>query len=466
MAVVAPAPGAWTPLTGDPGLWPYADGGDPTLPFNTYRMGGAVGMYQGAVCIFSVGGRNFQAPAGYAVEHQSRFSIYDPTTDSWVAADGTDDIDNGDGTWTSVGLCGYNNGRGGLSPVADDGVGVVMDQVFYVDGAVYVCGGESTGTVGGKMAKYDIASNVWSYTDELGDDEGVCRVGGGGLVEGHWYKVHTPDYLMRYDCATDTWQPDVHVPGLPVPQPYAPSGVIGRRLLIVDTFDLDNGDGTFGKLYVIDPVVSTLEIKPGPDVAIGQAGSIVWKGKLWLFGGRTAGAADSATDLIQYYDPVIDDWLTAPIRCPNMANEGVPNRSGHVCELIGDTVYLGNGLSDGGVMMNDLWSLNMTSMGLERHGDVDGNGVVDGLDLTGVLTAWATSPGDPMWDPEADLDSSGVVDGLDLAEVISNWSLEAALAPATPSGTAAQEDEPGPERIKNGKGERRGRRATSFGHGH
>jgi len=55
-------------------------------------------------------------------------------------------------------------------------------------------------------------------------------------------------------------------------------------------------------------------------------------------------------------------------------------------------------------------------------GDVDGNGVVNGLDLTAVITAWDTVPGHPRWNPAADLDGSGYIDGLDLTEVISNWT--------------------------------------------
>ena len=62
-------------------------------------------------------------------------------------------------------------------------------------------------------------------------------------------------------------------------------------------------------------------------------------------------------------------------------------------------------------------------------GDVDGNGVVDGLDLTAVLTAWETIPGDPLWNENADLDGNNVVNGLDLTEVISNWTVAAAAAP-------------------------------------
>ncbi len=56
-------------------------------------------------------------------------------------------------------------------------------------------------------------------------------------------------------------------------------------------------------------------------------------------------------------------------------------------------------------------------------GDVDGNCVVDGLDLTAVITAWQTTPGDPLWNPAADLDANGIVDGLDLTAVIANWTL-------------------------------------------
>ncbi len=62
-------------------------------------------------------------------------------------------------------------------------------------------------------------------------------------------------------------------------------------------------------------------------------------------------------------------------------------------------------------------------------GDVDCNLVVNGLDLTAVITAWQTKPGDALWNPKADLDVSGVVDGLDLTAVISNWTIPSSAAP-------------------------------------
>jgi len=56
------------------------------------------------------------------------------------------------------------------------------------------------------------------------------------------------------------------------------------------------------------------------------------------------------------------------------------------------------------------------------RGDVDGNMVVDGLDLSAVLSAWECTPGDPLWDAAADLDGNAVINGLDLTEVISYWT--------------------------------------------
>jgi len=93
-------------------------------------------------------------------------------------------------------------------------------------------------------------------------------------------------------------------------------------------------------------------------------------------------------------------------------------------------------------------------------GDVDGNGIVDGLDLTAVLTAWKTIPGDPLWNPYADLDGNGGVDGLDLTEVISNWGnvLTGCPAAASLASESSTAETPGrsPSNVRRGKGNVRG----------
>ncbi len=94
-------------------------------------------------------------------------------------------------------------------------------------------------------------------------------------------------------------------------------------------------------------------------------------------------------------------------------------------------------------------------------GDVDGNGVVDGLDLTAVITAWETAPGDALWNPIADLDCNGIVDGLDLTAVISNWTTAAAAAAASePAPPASLSTKPG--RSGAGPGNVRGRSGNAW----
>jgi parallel beta-helix repeat protein len=82
-------------------------------------------------------------------------------------------------------------------------------------------------------------------------------------------------------------------------------------------------------------------------------------------------------------------------------------------------------------------------------GDVDGNGIVDGLDLTAVMTAWQTTSGDPLWDPAADLDGNGLIDGLDLTAVISNWTTTAAAAPEESQASVTSTSDPDTSRRGN-----------------
>jgi len=52
------------------------------------------------------------------------------------------------------------------------------------------------------------------------------------------------------------------------------------------------------------------------------------------------------------------------------------------------------------------------------RGDLTGNGIIDGIDLAIILSAWGSS-GEPEFD--ADIDNDGVVGGTDLAFVLSGW---------------------------------------------
>jgi hypothetical protein len=55
-------------------------------------------------------------------------------------------------------------------------------------------------------------------------------------------------------------------------------------------------------------------------------------------------------------------------------------------------------------------------------GDATGDGVVDNDDLQAILDAWASSTGDPNYDPNADFDSNGTIDNTDLQELLDHWA--------------------------------------------
>ena len=360
VAAASAAFAQWTPLAPDPGLWPYADGPTVetvTLPHLTYRLGSAVGVYDGNVAIFSCGGRGAvtysRDAAGtdpkYWDNRQSKFSIYTPGI-GWVGADGTDDTNNGDGTWTSVGLTGYNNGNGTNSPIVGNGTGYVGDQAFYYDGGFYVFGGYPQW--GDVMAKYTVATNSWSAV-ALGDNDGLY-MDGGGLVGSTWYKVHKTDYLMAYDCSTDTWGPDVNIVGLTDPQ-FGAAGVgIGSNLYVVDT----DAAATPGALYIIDPVAGTVTNGAATPLPVREGVAVEYNGKLLLVGGRSGATNDTAVHYIQIYDPVSNTWTNSAVTLPSA-------RSGLLAEVIGDTLYVGNGFNasaDTPGLIDDFWSIGMNEV--------------------------------------------------------------------------------------------------------
>jgi hypothetical protein len=340
-----------------------------------YRMGGAVATIDNVERLVSVGGVALPTYSKFAPgsdpkywgNRQSHFSIFTPIAwtngaDSglggiWDSAFGGDDVGG-----VAVGLCGYNNGGGTASPVVGQGTGYIGDQSFAVDSdadgtdEIYVFGGYPQW--GGDMARYDPDTNSWS-AQEIGDSDGLY-MDGGGLIGTHWYKVHKEGFLMHYDATpgTDAWAADIAcndaATGLiPVPDPKfgAGSGVINGKLYIVDTYD------AAGAVYEIDPGAGTWTQKASTPLPRGQAGTVVYDGKLYLIGGRSGGANTTAKRTIQIYNPANDTWYMSPCTIPGdpIADKG---RSGMLTEIVGGQLYVGNGLNALDVdiaVIDDLW---------------------------------------------------------------------------------------------------------------
>lgn len=57
-------------------------------------------------------------------------------------------------------------------------------------------------------------------------------------------------------------------------------------------------------------------------------------------------------------------------------------------------------------------------------GDLNGDGVVDILDIAMVARAYGSYPGHPRWNPNADLDNNSIIDILDIARTARNYGKE------------------------------------------
>ena len=51
----------------------------------------------------------------------------------------------------------------------------------------------------------------------------------------------------------------------------------------------------------------------------------------------------------------------------------------------------------------------------------DPDGLIDGIDILRIATAFGSSPGDPRYDAAANMDEFPLIDGLDLAFVASGF---------------------------------------------
>ena len=66
-------------------------------------------------------------------------------------------------------------------------------------------------------------------------------------------------------------------------------------------------------------------------------------------------------------------------------------------------------------------ALHIHPPGVIPTGDLNGDLLVNGDDLTRLLGAWGDCP-DPHASCTADIDGSGVVDGLDLSILLGSWT--------------------------------------------
>lgn len=103
-----------------------------------------------------------------------------------------------------------------------------------------------------------------------------------------------------------------------------------------------------------------------------------------------------------------------------------------VCFVIGGVLeptttmrvrFIADDVNPGSVVEAGIDAFEVSSLvcGSSTPGDVNGDGVVNGIDLAAVLGAWGNCP--PKGACPADVTGDGTVDGVDLSVVLGNWTL-------------------------------------------
>ena len=144
----------------------------------------------------------------------------------------------------------------------------------------------------------------------------------------------------------------------------------------------------------------------GHQATSGDDGPLVWSG--W----------NSIQLLGSVYELNSDDkWIE--IQPERVAQDGLRIRyelkEGRTYGVNANIELFGEALADGMKVERCLdQSIKLRSK-MRFPGDITGDGVVDGADLSRLLGDWGTSAFD------ADIDSNGMVDGQDLAVLLGNW---------------------------------------------
>jgi hypothetical protein len=345
----------------------------------------------------------------------------------WEGAYGTDDtlIDSTDPNprnwyYQAVGLCGFNNGQDDRTP---DERGHSLGTRGPAAGAVADLDGDGNLELvwwggyprwGNPGDAYDPDTNYWSLITTPPHFEG----GNGAQVGSkfYWINKYTTGIPPNQESFDSYWVLDLGNPaGWAAAAELTWVGAIrdysvgwrspgGSDVLITRT----------GLTYNYqDMTAKTVTAFSNNPTVGGSPEMVVWHDWLIVMQDNDVGSGTVwAYDLTQGAGGTWTDTGVA----------GATPDPGSTATTYMNTIYRtvhGNVGGDEGT----LFSITMAGLGLTRTlGDVDDNNVIE-------------------WNPRADLDNNQIIDGLDLTEVISNWTVAAAAS-----------SEPASGKVKRGKG--------------
>jgi predicted aspartyl protease len=119
--------------------------------------------------------------------------------------------------------------------------------------------------------------------------------------------------------------------------------------------------------------------------------------------------------------PALGDWLSFT-NIPVVLLDVSSPEGGTLDGIIGMNLFtdLNFTLRGGGLFLQDDPAIEYETIS-QVTGDINGDGVVDWLDVAALADAWLATPASPNWNARADLVGDGIINFLDFAILTQNW---------------------------------------------
>lgn len=205
-------------------------------------------------------------------------------------------------------------------------------KIFEKNGKIYMFGGikekaSSDAAIDNKVDIYDTATKKWSTGADLPESYNHSNIAlagnkiyvmGGQKVEAE--KVYSDVYV--YDIANNSW--DSASP-MPVPCSAAGTVTIGDKIYVIDGYYGSSNDSLERVVQIYDTKTDSWSTQTIPASVQEQslAACHVYKGKIYIIGGRYYTTKYTSLDIVNIYDPVDNSWSTGenmPVKASGCAS--------------------------------------------------------------------------------------------------------------------------------------------------
>lgn len=236
----------------------------------------------------------------------------------------------------AVGACACRASAGAWEPAPPLNTARSEMHAAVLGGCVYVVGGIAANLTTASAECFDLAAGTWRRLPplpEVVNHAPMAALDGAMWVSGGFadlFRTLAAPVLWRYDPARRAWSGGVAMPGRRAAHALL---ALDDRLYVVGGV----GDAP-AEVWSYAPATRRWNVRHAPlPTLLEHTSGVAYGGKLWIFGGRWAGAGESRVVLV--YDPAKDAWH----RGPDMPEA----RGGHTAAVLGRVAYVLGGQRPG-----------------------------------------------------------------------------------------------------------------------